>query len=176
MLNVSIKNKVFVRRNKRWYKISCLFKLKINNFAYNKVNITCQRSQTWGCLRSLNASCLVLFHFMISNYYYDYRISYSICKMIIPPIITRFWFDEEYCLCILLYVSSFYSKSIITPPRNRGGVIFSLQFVCVSVCLCVGHFLWTKFQPNGCTDLDAVFPKWLLLALAWTLLNLVTLG
>ena len=24
-----------------------------------------------------------------------------------------------------------------TPPRNRGGVIFSLQFVCVSVCLCV---------------------------------------
>ena len=27
--------------------------------------------------------------------------------------------------------------SVITPPRNRGGVIFSLQFVCVSVCLCV---------------------------------------
>ena len=25
---------------------------------------------------------------------------------------------------------------IITPPQNRGGVIFSLQFVCV-VCLCV---------------------------------------
>ena len=30
-----------------------------------------------------------------------------------------------------------------TSPRNRGGVIFSLQFVCVSVCvcLCVRHFL-----------------------------------
>ena len=27
--------------------------------------------------------------------------------------------------------------SVVTPPRNRGGVIFSLQFVCVSVCLCV---------------------------------------
>ena len=26
---------------------------------------------------------------------------------------------------------------IVTPPRNRGGVIFSLQFVCVSVCLSV---------------------------------------
>ena len=26
---------------------------------------------------------------------------------------------------------------IITPPRNRGGVIFSLQFVCVCVCVCV---------------------------------------
>ena len=25
----------------------------------------------------------------------------------------------------------------ITPPRHRGGVIFSLQFVCVSICLCV---------------------------------------
>ena len=48
--------------------------------------------------------------------------------------------------------------------------------VCVSVCLCVRHFLWTKFQLNGCTDLDAVFTKWLLTALAQTLLNLVTLG
>ena len=26
---------------------------------------------------------------------------------------------------------------VFTPPRNRGGVIFSLQFVCVSVCLSV---------------------------------------
>ena len=26
---------------------------------------------------------------------------------------------------------------LITPPRNRGGVIFSLQFVCVCVSLCV---------------------------------------
>ena len=52
---------------------------------------------------------------------------------------------------------------------------FSLS-VCVSVCLCVRYFLWTKFQPNECTDLDAVFAKWLLLALARTLLNLVTLG
>ena len=48
--------------------------------------------------------------------------------------------------------------------------------VSVCVCLCVRHFLWTKFQPNGCTDLDAVFTKWLLTALARTLLNLVTLG
>ena len=26
---------------------------------------------------------------------------------------------------------------IITPPRNRGGVIFVLQFVCVCLSLCV---------------------------------------
>ena len=28
-------------------------------------------------------------------------------------------------------------NSIFTPPRNRGGVIFSLQFVCLCVCVCV---------------------------------------
>ena len=49
---------------------------------------------------------------------------------------------------------------LITPPRHRGGFIFSLQFVCVSVCVSVcPEFLWTKFQPNGCTDLNAVFAK-----------------
>ena len=37
----------------------------------------------------------------------------------------------------------------ITPPQNRGGVIFSLQCVCECVRLC----LWTKFQPNGWTAL-----------------------
>ena len=35
-------------------------------------------------------------------------------------------------LLIILSQSNFF-----TPPRNRGGVIFSLQFVCVSVCLSV---------------------------------------
>ena len=63
--------------------------------------------------------------------------------------------------------------------KNRGGVIFSLQFVCLCVCVCLSvclSVLWTKFQSNGCTDLEAVFAKWLLPALARTLLNLVTLG
>ena len=57
---------------------------------------------------------------------------------------------------------------------------FSLSVcLCVCVCVCVSvcpEFLWTKFQPNGCTDLDAFFAKWLLITLAQTLLNLVTLG
>ena len=71
--------------------------------------------------------------------------------------------------------------SFFTPPQNHGGVIFLLQFVCVSVCVfvcvCVSDiFLLTKFQPNGQTDLDAVFANWLLSALAQTILNLVTLG
>ena len=71
-------------------------------------------------------------------------------------------------LAVILFLFCFF-----TPPRNRGGVIFSLQFVCVCVC---PEFLWTKFQPNGCTDLDAVFAKWLLTTLAQILLKLVTLG
>ena len=71
-----------------------------------------------------------------------------------------------YCYFLLLF-----TPPRFTPPRNRGGVIFSLQFVCVCP-----DFLWTKFKPNGCTDLDAVFAKWLLTALARTLLKLVTLG
>ena len=61
---------------------------------------------------------------------------------------------------------------IFTPPQNRGGVIFLLRFVClsVSVCVCVSV---NKIQA---TDLDAVFAKWLLIALARTLLKLMTLG
>ena len=54
----------------------------------------------------------------------------------------------------------------VTPPRNRGGVIFSLQFVCVSVyvcvCVCVRLFsceqnssrtnapIWMQFLLNSC--------------------------
>ena len=61
---------------------------------------------------------------------------------------------------------------IMTPPRNPGWVVFSLQIVClcVYVCVCVRLCLWAKFQPNRCTDLDAVFAKRLLSTLAQTLL------
>ena len=72
-----------------------------------------------------------------------------------------------------------FQVKIFTPPQNCGGVIFLLQFVCVLVCVsvCVSDgFLWTKFQLNGWTDLDAFFAKWLVTALAQTLLKLVTLG
>ena len=87
----------------------------------------------------------------------------------------------------VVWLPTYYSF-IFTPPQNRGGVIFLLQFVCVFVCVCVcvcvcmcvcvcvyvcvfNVFLLTKFQRNGCTDLDAVFAKWLLTTLARTLLN-----
>ena len=49
--------------------------------------------------------------------------------------------------------------SIFTPPRNRGGVIFSLQFVCVSVSVSgsaceqdssrTDEPIWTQFSLNG---------------------------
>ena len=36
------------------------------------------------------------------------------------------------------------SSFLFTPPQNRGGVIFSLQFVSLSICLCVRCFLVNK--------------------------------
>ena len=89
--------------------------------------------------------------------------------------------------CFLIAQKNYFHKdewkqrvTIFTPTRNRGGVIFSLQFVCESVCLpvcvCVRLFLWTKLQPNGWSHLDAFFAIWLLVALSRTLLELVTLG
>ena len=54
-------------------------------------------------------------------------------------------------------------------------IVERLYFHCsLSVCLSVCQ--WTKYKPNVCTVLDAVFAKWLLIALARFLLNLVTLG
>ena len=114
-------------------------------------------------------------------------------------------------LCICLFVFLCHSLShflwrlvkvspqvIFTPPRNRGGVMFSLQFVCVSVCQWVCPMfsceqnsssrtdepIWSRFSVNGClphwlkpySNLDIVFAKWLFPALTWTLLKLVTLG
>ena len=65
--------------------------------------------------------------------------------------------------CLFLFLSFYLARRknlfyIFTPPWNCGGVIFSLQFVCVCVCVCVcpSLCLWTKFQPNGFTVLDAV--------------------
>ena len=61
-----------------------------------------------------------------------------------------------------------------TPPQNLGVVIFSLQFVSVCVCVCVLSVCqWTTFQPNKCINLDTVFAKWLLTALARTLSKFV---
>ena len=65
-----------------------------------------------------------------------------------------------------------------TSTKSWRGYIFTA--VCLYVCLCVSvcpiPCLSTKFQPNKSTDLNAIFAKWLLLALAQTLLKLVTLG
>ena len=73
-------------------------------------------------------------------------------------------------VCVLWMLLVFYTSTKLC----RGYIFTSVRLcVCVSVC---PEFLWTKFQPNGCTDLDAVFAKWLLPALARTLLNLVALG
>ena len=44
----------------------------------------------------------------------------------------RSLYAEDAKLCC-----SYFHPKVITPPRNRGGLIFSLQFVCVCVCVSV---------------------------------------
>ena len=69
---------------------------------------------------------------------------------------------------------SFGQKSILLHLHE---IMEGLYFHCIlSVCLCVRLCMWTKFQPNGCTDLYTVFAKRLLSTLARTLLKLVILG
>ena len=79
------------------------------------------------------------------------------------------WFCPRYLISVFLHLHEIVE-----------GLYFHCSLsvcLCVCVCVCVcPDFLWTKFQPNGCTDLDAIFAKWLLNALAQTLLKLVTLG
>ena len=64
------------------------------------------------------------------------------------------------------------NKIYYTSTKSWRGYIFTA--VCLCVCLCVRLCLLTKFQTNGCIDLDAVFAKRLLSTLARTLLKLVT--
>ena len=71
--------------------------------------------------------------------------------------------------------SCFYTSTI-----SWWGYIFTAFYLCVCLFVCVCVYvrlcLWTKFQPSGCTDLEAVFAKRLLTTLAQTLLKLVNLG
>ena len=90
-------------------------------------------------------------------------VSLSVCQCV---------FDCQECIDYLV-LSFFY-----TSTKERLCFHCSLS-VCLSVCLCVcvcpALFLWKKFHQNGYTDLDAVFPIWLLRTLAQTVLKLVIL-
>ena len=69
-----------------------------------------------------------------------------------------------------------------TPPRNRGGVKFSLQFVCVCVCACVctsvclSVCLLARQRANHLTNSDVVFVKWCLISVVRSSSKMVTLG
>ena len=62
--------------------------------------------------------------------------------------------------------SNSYAKCISTPPRNRGGVIFSLQF-CVRVSVCLSVSDQTSSQTYAPI---LIFAKWLFATLVLTLL------
>ena len=89
---------------------------------------------------------------------------YILALNILYTYVIKIWYFKSNCIAlqsdrILLNVSEL---PLITPPRNRGVVIFSLQFVCVcepvclSVCLCVsvsernssrtGALIWMRFM------------------------------
>ena len=71
-------------------------------------------------------------------------------------------------------------ERIFTHPRNRGRLISSLQFVCVSVCVCVSGTsceqnsswtdapIWTRFSLNGCFPYK-LRPYWIW----WSWVNLM---
>ena len=93
-------------------------------------------------------------------FYYKYHIDIAL------QLLTKIYpIDMALQLLANCFIISYrYSTQIITPPRNRGGVIFSLQFVCVCVCLSVcvsGNSceqnssrtnapIWMRFSLNGC--------------------------
>ena len=66
-------------------------------------------------------------------------------------------------VCVYMFLSVWF----FTPPRNRGGVIFSLQFVClcvcVSVCLsvCEQNADWTDTPILTRSSLNSCLPHWL---------------
>ena len=91
---------------------------------------------------------------------------------------TQIYLDKNfffYLYYVLVYIHVFV---YYTSTKSWRGYIFNAVCLCVclSVCVCPAFFLWTKFQPNRYTDLDAIFTNRLLSLLARTLLKLVTLG
>ena len=57
---------------------------------------------------------------------------YPVC-IAITSCVVSFLINSFFLIFFLLLVSC---ALFFTPPRNRGGVIFLLQFVCLSVCAC----------------------------------------
>ena len=84
----------------------------------------------------------------------------------------RDWNIIPLCLNTVMSFSfrTFFSSLVIkTFMKSWRGYIFFAVCMCVCTCVCVCQ--WTKFQRTECTDLEAVFAKWLLTALARTLWN-----
>ena len=87
------------------------------------------------------------------------------------------WLSLSICLPQCLAVFLVLSFPFYTSTKSWRGYIFTAVCLCMCLCVCVSTaFLWTEFQPNRCTDLDAVFAKWLLTALAQKPIEIGDLG
>ena len=70
-------------------------------------------------------------------------------------------------MCISFLLFKIWLFSLLHLQEIVEGLCFYFGWsvcLCVYVCVC----LWTKFQSNRCSDLDVIFAKWLLTALAQT--------
>ena len=68
---------------------------------------------------------------MCESIFYDHISFYNSLALGVPLL-----FGGVFLTGLIISIALLQLK-LITPPRNRGGVIFSLQFVCVCVCLSV---------------------------------------
>ena len=83
----------------------------------------------------------------------------------------------EFCLSqkeLLLPYKPRQLDRFVTPPRNRGGVIFSLQYVCLCVCLSVCLSVCEQNADQTATPIftRSLLNSKLLIAVAQTLLKL----
>ena len=90
-------------------------------------------SQTWRCLRSRNASCFLSWKHTLATI--SVTLSFHDCLGINIKAISAYTrFARSVTLTLAL---GWLNSGFFTPPRNRGGVIFLLQFVCLCVCVSV---------------------------------------
>ena len=79
-------------------------------------------------------------HEIVEGLYFLYSLSLGVlvCVCVCVCVCVRARVCARVCVCVCLSLF-FFILLFFTPPWNRGGVIFSIQFVsmCVSVCLCV---------------------------------------
>ena len=98
-----------------------------------------------------------------------------VVTLLVVSFLYIYTYGKHHVDTILVYTTFFSVRKLLFYLHEIvEGLYFHCSLsVCVSVCPAL---LVNKIQPIGCTDLNTVFAKWLLIKLARTLLILVTFG